>query len=418
MENSLLFFARETTAVLTKLGKDVREGINAKGRLLAASTPKGSTCILLCFKRGVAVALIVIMLLNITACGDGLSGHGKIPKKYAGTWYPSAVVVEAPGAEKTVQTILQSEEELTIYTDGTYQLKTAEYTAQGEVEYIVSREMLMLYADPNTIGDWHDFEEEYEYPYFLVKMDGEHLFWYPNADRNPYTYGYYEYTFTNRYYELSKSSVQAKKLHSGVYPCTNEQDLWDSFNPLKEDQMYYDTVVGQVASIPWYDSFIKRYKDHFRIWWDQNIYGGIYLSIEDAVGVREIYGFRVASYGYPKRTVEVYDVYDNYWYKENYDEIVSNEESDSAPGEMPDNNETPYNEEVIGYAEVLIDVLYIRSIPSTEGNKPKRFAEQGQVYEVVDIVYDDIFTWYKIGDEEWFADDNGEWVVFTPVSSY
>ena len=85
--------------------------------------------------------------------------------------------------------------------------------------------------------------------------------------------------------------------------------------------------------------------------------------------------------------------------------------------EMVDKNDDNVAADIIGYAEVIVDELYIRDVPSIEGNKPKRFAEQNKVYEVFDIYYDNQFTWYKVGNDEWFADDDGKWVVFTPVSS-
>ena len=143
--------------------------------------------------------------------------------------------------------------------------------------------------------------------------------------------------------------------------------------------------------------------------------GGYSLYIEDAAGDKEVYRFNIMALR-AANTWRIYDVNDYYWHKGDYDGVASMDAPNSSPEALPNSNETP-SEGVIGYAKVIIDELYIRSTPSTEGNKPKRFAEEGQVYEVFDTFSDGQFTWYKVGDEEWFADDSGEWVVFTPISS-
>ncbi len=69
-------------------------------------------------------------------------------------------------------------------------------------------------------------------------------------------------------------------------------------------------------------------------------------------------------------------------------------------------------EDAIGAVYVKIDELYIRSMPSTDGNTPKRFAEKDGVYYVYDIVQDDEYTWYRIGEDEWIADHDREWAEF------
>ena len=69
-------------------------------------------------------------------------------------------------------------------------------------------------------------------------------------------------------------------------------------------------------------------------------------------------------------------------------------------------------EDAIGAVYVKVDELYVRSMPSTDGNTPKRFAEKDGVYYVYDIVQDDEYTWYKIGEDEWIADHDREWAEF------
>ena len=73
------------------------------------------------------------------------------------------------------------------------------------------------------------------------------------------------------------------------------------------------------------------------------------------------------------------------------------------------------SEEILGQVVVVIDELFVRSMPSTEGNTPKEFAKMDVVYNVYDIYTDDQYTWYRIGEDQWIADYNGEWVNWVEV---
>ena len=41
-------------------------------------------------------------------------------------------------------------------------------------------------------------------------------------------------------------------------------------------------------------------------------------------------------------------------------------------------------------------------------------AEYGAVYDVYEVRTDAQYMWYRIGDDMWIADSEGEWVTFTP----
>ena len=97
--------------------------------------------------------------------------------------------------------------------------------------------------------------------------------------------------------------------------------------------------------------------------------------------------------------------------------VVGHFTKDSRSSTSPYMSEQSSNqqngEDVIGFAEVLVNELYVRNVPNTKGNDPIRFAEERKVYSVYDIYDDGQFTWYQIGDEEWIADKDGEWVSFS-----
>ena len=58
-------------------------------------------------------------------------------------------------------------------------------------------------------------------------------------------------------------------------------------------------------------------------------------------------------------------------------------------------------------AEVKVENLNTRSIPSTDGEKLGTVYPDN--YPVFEIKNDDKYTWYRISDNAWIADQNGEW---------
>ena len=79
-------------------------------------------------------------------------------------------------------------------------------------------------------------------------------------------------------------------------------------------------------------------------------------------------------------------------------------------GEKPAAGEIPYKN--IGVAEVKVENLNTRSIPSTDGEKLGTVFPHNY-YPVFEIKNDDKYTWYRISDNAWIADQNGEWVEYT-----
>ena len=73
----------------------------------------------------------------------------------------------------------------------------------------------------------------------------------------------------------------------------------------------------------------------------------------------------------------------------------------------------PADNGVIGTAEVIVDQLRIRAGSGT-GFDELDVAEYGAVYDVYEVRTDAQYMWYRIGDDMWIADSEGEWVTFTP----
>lgn len=103
-----------------------------------------------------------------------------------------------------------------------------------------------------------------------------------------------------------------------------------------------------------------------------------------------------------------------FWGNDRPGSVNPNPQADKEPM-MEDMDTSVFDtvpEGAIGAVYVKVDELFVRSKPSTEGNTPKRFAEKDGVYYVFDMVQDDKYTWYKIGEDEWIADHDREWVEF------
>lgn len=66
--------------------------------------------------------------------------------------------------------------------------------------------------------------------------------------------------------------------------------------------------------------------------------------------------------------------------------------------------------EVIGTVTVKVDNLNIRITPSTAAEK-KGKAEKSKTYDVYEIYESEGYTWYRIGEESWVA-DNGSWLSY------
>lgn len=65
----------------------------------------------------------------------------------------------------------------------------------------------------------------------------------------------------------------------------------------------------------------------------------------------------------------------------------------------------------IGKVVVNVTDLNIRSSASTSGSLVGN-AEEGKTYYVFETASDDSYTWYRIGEDQWIADD-GSWLTYT-----
>ncbi len=68
----------------------------------------------------------------------------------------------------------------------------------------------------------------------------------------------------------------------------------------------------------------------------------------------------------------------------------------------------------LGTIYVRVENLNTRDIPSTSGNKLEKLKEYGE-YTVYEITEAEGYTWYRIGDNRWTADKDGQWVSYWPA---
>ena len=76
-------------------------------------------------------------------------------------------------------------------------------------------------------------------------------------------------------------------------------------------------------------------------------------------------------------------------------------------GELPE----PTGPKTIGKVTVNVTDLNIRTGPGTSYDKTGSHAAQGTPYDVYETAEADGYTWYRIGEGQWIADD-GTWVTF------
>ena len=94
------------------------------------------------------------------------------------------------------------------------------------------------------------------------------------------------------------------------------------------------------------------------------------------------------------------------------DESTSSETADSSSQtttEIPEDTLENTSEKTV---TVLVDRLNIRTQPTT-GSKSLGHAANGATYYYSDVVENGGYTWYQIGDGEWIADKNGEYLSVT-----
>ena len=85
---------------------------------------------------------------------------------------------------------------------------------------------------------------------------------------------------------------------------------------------------------------------------------------------------------------------------------------DSSAAPQPSNNETPAPaEKAIGKVKVLVNKLTVRT-GVTAADENLGYAENGKTYEVYEMKNSGSYTWYRIGQNKWIA-DNGSWCAFT-----
>ena len=94
-------------------------------------------------------------------------------------------------------------------------------------------------------------------------------------------------------------------------------------------------------------------------------------------------------------------------------ETTAETEQTAAPEQTvePTPEPTPEGPTVIGTATVNVDKLNIRAEANT-GSAAVGTAVAGKTYDVYETVTDGQYTWYRIGDGQWFA-DNGSWITYT-----
>lgn len=94
-------------------------------------------------------------------------------------------------------------------------------------------------------------------------------------------------------------------------------------------------------------------------------------------------------------------------------EETKEETKEETPAEQPETPAEPEND-IIGTAEVIVDELRIRSNSGTDSAEVD-VAVYGTVYDVYEVRSDNDYMWYRIGDDMWIADQQGEWVTYTPA---
>ncbi len=66
----------------------------------------------------------------------------------------------------------------------------------------------------------------------------------------------------------------------------------------------------------------------------------------------------------------------------------------------------------MGTILVKEEQINIRTSPDTNGEIVD-VLEKGRTYDVYEIQRNSDYTWYRIGDDQWVADQNGEWMSYT-----
>ena len=82
------------------------------------------------------------------------------------------------------------------------------------------------------------------------------------------------------------------------------------------------------------------------------------------------------------------------------------------PEELPESEKTK-EDNTIGRVIVKIDNLNSRSASSTDGEKLAQ-VQKGSEYPVYEIWNNEGYTWYRIEENRWIADKDGNWVDYYP----
>ena len=82
-------------------------------------------------------------------------------------------------------------------------------------------------------------------------------------------------------------------------------------------------------------------------------------------------------------------------------------------GGVPQPEEAAPSTVPMGTLRVKVTNLNSRSLPSTSGDKLEKVTD-GTEYDVYEIAYGEGYTWYRISEDRWIADDRGEWVNYEP----
>lgn len=95
--------------------------------------------------------------------------------------------------------------------------------------------------------------------------------------------------------------------------------------------------------------------------------------------------------------------------EESSTEQTNTETTAPAPAEEKPAVETPA---VIGKAEVLVTGLHIRTSPKTSAEQIGE-VEYGSIHDVYETATGEGMSWYRIGEDQWIGDQDGQWVSYT-----
>ena len=104
--------------------------------------------------------------------------------------------------------------------------------------------------------------------------------------------------------------------------------------------------------------------------------------------------------------------------EEKKEDTEETKQEETKPAEPEQQAEEPAADtgSKVGTAEVIVDEIRVRTGPGTGFDEAGEGVVYGEVFDVYDVSSDNDYMWYRIGDDMWIADYQGEWVNFTPAN--